>query len=305
MKYSKLLWTVPCLALLVSCGADDDDNGQTTTVPVHAFNHYTELTTGSYAGFGKAVYQFTLKFPASTLQIYTESMSLPGGSQTNFTTSPMAVRPSGMSLDGTYREVIPFATDAPMQKGTVSGLKGVLTQSAWLPGVVAGFPLTVPSMSSHYAVMQYDLNDRFHVKTFWNDITLAGTTVTTFPGMSGPYENNSVTYRIIMDLENPAECKADLIIYNAKFAPQMPALNPILLKGLPVVFTDAGYKIKGVDIVPKLEQDNTMQDNPKFTFNSFVIECSGPEMNSFVIRYKVASVYEGSFAGQWFKPVSK
>ncbi len=293
---------------LVSC---DKENGSgssySSTTPVSAYNLYVSAAGDGEAYTGTAVYKFTLKIPEYTIQLAADAMATPGGSTASFSTVEMNFATAYVSVDDMSREVIAFGAEDAAEGGTkVSGLKGYLTQAAYLPvgETVPGYTVLVPSNSLHYAVMQYTLNDRWNVRTFWPDATFRGSTVTSYPGMTDAYSTDGISYRVVMQLRDGAiSDKADVIFYNAKFAPNAPEIT-VVLKNLDLQFTENGYTVSGVDAIPYMVEAGALQETPRFKFNRFDMDVTG-DLTTAVIGYQVADVYTGSFTGvSVVRPVS-
>lgn len=284
---------------LVSCDKETE-NSYTNTTPVSAYNLYVSADGDAAPSTGSALYKFTLKFPESTIQVAADNMALPGGSTASFSTVGMKLASAIVSVDETSREVIAFGAEDATEGGTdVSELKGYLTQAACLPPdiTVPGYKWFVPSNTLHYVVMQYTLNDRWNVRTFWPDATFKGSTVTSYPGMTEAYSNSGISYRIVMRLnkDNALTDKADIIFYNAKFAPKAPEIT-VVLKNLDLKFNDRGYTVEGTDVIPYMVEADDLQETPRFKFNKFDMRVTG-DLTSAVIVYQVADVYKGTFTG--------
>ncbi len=284
---------------LVSCDKETE-NSYTNTTPVSAYNLYVSAAGDAVPSTGSALYKFTLKFPESTIQVSADNMALPGGSTSSFFTVGMNLASATIKVDETSREVIAFGADEATESGSaVSELSGYLTQAAYLPPdiTVPGYKLFVPSNTLHYVVMQYALNDRWNVRTFWPDATFKGSTITSYPGMTEAYSNSNISYRIVMHLneDKAVTDKADIIFYNAKFAPKAPEIT-VVLKNLYLEFNDRGYTVKGDDVIPYMVEAEDLQETPRFKFNKFDMRVTG-DLTSAVIEYQVADVYKGSFSG--------
>lgn len=162
---------------------------------------------------------------------------------------------------------------------------------------------TAPGVTNEFGsavgfFMQYDLGGSSKVKAMPADITFCGNTVTTYPSEAGiqSYQNDEIKYRVVFDVKNK---KADVVMYDAKFAPPAPALKGLVLRDLDVEFTgDAGFKVSGADVIPEaFEGSEAATPNPRYIFNSFELVSSSSDLTSAKCTYQVMEVFKGSFSG--------
>lgn len=283
-----------------SCSKDSESNNSyTSTTPISAYNLYVASDGSGSSSTGLALYDFTMTFPAYTIQVSADNMAVPGGVSSSFATVPMNLKSSMVTVEETGREIISFSSDNASESSTrIRNLKGSLTQAAYFPPevTVPGYKLLLPGNTKHYVLMQYNLNDNWDVRTFWPDVTFKGSTVTTYPGMGEAFFNSGISYRVVMQLKDKAITdKADVIFYNAKFAPKAPEIT-VVLKNLDLEFNERGYTIKGHDVIPYMLEAGELQETPRFKFNSFDLRVAG-DLTSAVIDYRVADIYSGSFTG--------
>lgn len=294
-----LIGAVAASSLALTSCSENSDNSSTTTVPINAYNLFVPSSGDGDVYTGLALYRSVITFPATTIQIGTDNMAMPGGGNVSFSTINMPLASAMLSVDDEGREVIIFGDKNPSDKGaSVSNLSGSLTQAVYFPPnvTVPGYKLFIPGNSLHYMVMQYDLNNEWNVRTFWPDMTFRGSTVTSYPGMEEAYSNNNIAYRVVMQLkDNAVTDKADVIFYNAKFAPKAPEIT-VVLKDLDLVFSDKGYTVEGKDVIPYTVEAGALQETPRFKFNTFDLAATG-DMTTAMINYQVADIYKGSFTG--------
>lgn len=317
-KYTLAAVAAVSLLALGSC-IKDHENSMESNTPIISYNLLTPVSGEGEAYVRLNKYSVAMKWPDQTIALSSPSLSLPSGATTSFTTVPLPASQEVVFIGDKGYEAIQFAaSDASSDGARVTDLKGVLAQSAYIPpllstGINTGssgqegtidfdktFPLFIPGNSNHYAVIQYTLNNTWKVRTFWPDVTFRGSTVTSYPGMTEPYENTEMSYRVIMKLkDNLPTDKADVIFYNAKFAPPAPEVT-VVLKDLDLKFTDKGYTIAGNNIIPQMYMDQVLADNPKYKFNAFNLSVSG-DLTGANIEYTVADVFHGSFTGRYIK----
>lgn len=302
-KFFKLSLAAAILLPLASCNDDSNKNSYTTGVAISAYNLVTAVDDASVKpAVGLSGYNVTLKHEdqKNSVQIKSGNVVLPDGGSISFTTKPMAVNVSTVAVDDENRALIKFTSENPSESGAeVSQLNGMITQSGYYPGSaeVKGYDLLFPSSTKHYSILDYVLNEKWRVRTFWRDVTFMGSTITTGSKMPGPYTNNKFRYRIYMKTTNGALTgKADVIFYNAKFAEKAPEMT-IVIRDLDVKFSNSGYTVSGTDIIPDMVSDGgELTPTRPFIFNNFTFTVVG-DLTQATASYEVAGKYNGQFQG--------
>lgn len=301
MKKTLLIAAMGLATLGLSSCNDDSDNSTNVNVPIPAYNIVTE-TGGPNVSVSLCYYTVTLTMPDCLMTIGSENVRTTGASTVNFQTIIMPYKASMVEVDGTSREDISFKSAMATGSGAaVTDLSGTLTQAVYMPeaGLVPGYDILLPAGTGHHLYASYTLNGSYAVRTFWPDQTFRGSTMTTFPNQTDPFETDGIYYRVVMkrNADNSLGDKADVIFYNAKFAPAAPVLKAIVLKDLDLKFSSRGYEVSGTEIVPQVLMDGgVLTDNRTFTFDKFEFNCGG-DMTSGVADYEVAGKYKGSFNG--------
>lgn len=191
------------------------------------------------------------------------------------------------AYDALPKDFNPTKVFTPIVKNENAGTK-------FIPGVL----ITPVSQSvSAIFVGYYQMGDRYNVHTFSTDTFYAGTTNT------GYATSDKTVYRVIMDIEKK---KATLLIYDAKFAEEMPSIKTIILPELDIVTNSNGYEIVGENIVPLVpEADSTMAElsqctpNEAFIFNSFRMNTVDQLLTKVNMDYRVAGRFNGKFSGSY------
>ena len=287
---------------LVSCDQESEDT-RTFSFAMAAYNLITSVDDDDVAFVAPVVYSFATKYPDNTITVASSSMSLPDGGSATFTTVPVQMSIKNVSVDDRNVEHITFSSSDPTQSGAkITDFNGILTQGAYAPGSVEvpGYPREYPSkLVAHFPILDYTLNESWRVRTFWSDMTFAGTTTTTYPGMTGPYTNGKIRYRVVMKTgtANSLTGKADVIFYNAKFAASEKAPEiTVALKDLDLKFTKQGYTLAGTDVVPFMMEGGELVPAPSYVFNNFTFNVVG-NLTQCTASYKVANVFDGQFQG--------
>lgn len=296
-------------AALSSCSSDNEKDSQVTLdTPVYAYNHVSRVDgTGSVStGYGK--YSFTTTMPANTIMVSAKNMNLPEVGVSTFKTDNATLLAQSFQYDGVQGESLLFS-GLKSETGTpVSEMGGLLTQCVYGPGEaeVPGYKRLIPDdVTSHWAFITYKVGTALEVNTFWPDVTFCGATETMVPG-EGINLSEDVRYRVVLqrDLNDALTGKADVIMYNAVFAPGMPEIT-IVLKDLAVQWTQNGYRIAGDDIVPFMLMDGALIQNPSKVLDSFKFDVTKGSFNGVKTglvngsaSYTVDGKYQGMFGGK-------
>lgn len=307
MKKSLLYGMAALITVGFASCQEDKESGMSATLSVGAFNLFTPITPGDGEPFVSGNnYSFTLTYPQAVIAINAPAISAPGGSLISFTTSGMPIKSTYPQIDGKQFETVSFSGAEPSIAGAqISNLRGILTNAiyypdnysdpSFLPDYLWPFA-TVPNAKLTF--LQYQL-DKWNVRTFWNDLTYMGNTITTYPQSPDPFNSESIKYRVMLlaNQDGTLTGTANLIFYNAQFAPQAPELQAIVVEGLDVKFTQDGYTLSGTDIVPLCKMDGgELFPLQAFTFNAVNATVDG-DLTGINLTYTVAGIYQGTFLG--------
>lgn len=217
-----------------------------------------------------------------------------GGRSYTFTTDP---QPFQMGENGTL-QAVSFTGGAGHAAGGASSIedvKGLLTNGLYgittNPEVLPGVEFQNPMLFA-----QYSINGEFTVKTFTSNSYYAGTTKLIYPGEGGMAQASvdDAVYRVYLHEDMQ---KADVVMYNLKFVPQMPKMEAVILKNLPMVMTREGFSIRATDIVPETLADGATVPMPSKTFDSVEIAVQGGDLSKVKCTYRVAGIFTGEFEG--------
>lgn len=303
----KLLFSAVALAAVLSLSScsNDSEGSAVLTTPILAYNLYTPLGQDGQVSVSPVRYSFITTYPEATITVSTDNMSIPNGTIGSFTTVPMSYTTKSVEMDDKYsREILTFSNADPHNIGAeITNLSCVLTQAVYSFDdiTVPGYSRLVPGRTLHYVVMQYDLNKTWRVRTFWPDMTFVGSTYMGDAVASAPDENKDMAYRVIMAQEKGAlSGKADVILYNASFEKDAAPVEVMVLKNLEVKFDVNGYVVSGnnitVQTVQKIDDKDSLVDNPGYKFNKFSLRCSG-NMTGATADYELNGTLKGNFTG--------
>lgn len=296
------LLPLACVAI-TSCGGGETKDTRTYSSP--AYNFITSLDGSEEPVVLPSVYNISVDAIASTLTLSCPSLTLPTGT-INFTTSPMSALIAFATPNNRYSLVYLFnAKEAGSGSTDINSVTGYYTQAVYFPNnefggdawKVPGYSWYFPTNTYFYLYAQYKIGNSWYVRTFWPDATYHGKTETSYPGAKEPFTTEDITYRIILQTKDGALTgKADLLMYDAKFAAQMPQpLKCIKAEGFDVELTNSGYVITGSNIVPYYYESGWTEYNERI-FTDFRAEVNG-DLTDISISYTLANVFKGTFRG--------
>lgn len=152
-------------------------------------------------------------------------------------------------------------------------------------------------------IAKYDIGSSYRVNTFQTNTFFKGTTKTTYPMNPDGFVTDDITYRFIINRDNETNTySADMILYNARFAAEMPmSLVAVLVEGLDVEFTASGVNITGENIIPKWYTNGEFMDLERYTFKSVDFRTTNDSYTSAEMVYQVGEDYEGRFSGKYIE----
>lgn len=309
MKHS-FIAAIAALTLLSACN-DTEEAKDTRTFPIETYNL---IVDNSKVRVSPATsYNFTLERIAGTMQISVSDLLSGDDSKVSFTTSPLKYKGGFFSFDENNYEWVGVSADSPSGTGAeITDLRCELTQAkfpaftsenASLAVLKKAFPerKAANGLTGFTPVMEYHLGSAY-VRTFWPDETFRGTT-TIAMGPMGDFKNDVPTYRVIMDLSDSSDYKADVIILGAKFAASMPVELNLILRGLKLEFTEKGYTvINSGDVVPEYLEGDQILPNDSYPFTAFKLVCEDDLTDAsvdFSVKVKAMGdrIVSGAFEG--------
>lgn len=291
----KLLLPILSLGImLASCGTDVKDT--TKTISYVASNLITPLD-GSPAYATNCVYSFHFNLTQGTASVATDNLIINNSAQT-LTTDTVSITNriynSGevIGINGAKGYLNNRATPVTDLNMVISSLFYYDQTNA--PGIT-GIPLAYVTPK---VIGKYRIGNEYEVRTFSHDEFFAGKTVTTYPGAEGmeTFETEGMLYRVVINVKDNT---ADVVIYNAKFAPKAPELTGVILTGLKVAWGAAGYEISGTNLVPSIIEGYAATPNETYKFDSFSFSTTSDNLVSAKIDYSVAGRFQGAFTGAY------
>lgn len=241
-------------------------------------------------------YNLRLDGVKNKITVGTSTLSFDGSNNLSFNSSEMnCINYSVASLGFTGGS---FARGtANLSNGTkIEGINGLYTSMVFTYDVV-GEPFMVV-VSNPMLIMNYKTQDAT-VKTFSMNPFFKGKTTTTynFKGEEQTFTTDEAVYRVNFASDMK---KANVLIYNIRFASQMPRpLQAVVLKDLPVTLTREGYIIEAADFVPEMLESGALTPNPSYKFDSFRLITTSSDLTEASCTYTVNGSFKGSFSGSY------
>lgn len=311
MKKIYLLSGASVIMALSSC-VKDGTYENNFTLPSPAISIITDLNTNEVTAV-PGIYRFNVKFSDSGNSAYVSSPEndlIVNNTNLAFSTEPQAYTTStGFDY---------FLKDA---KATVGNYGWEINNANFLSanpinedqGIKYGYYFDVEPIGQYtfnpqyqnIAIAKYNIGDYYRVNTFPVESFFKGATTLSysFAGVQKEYVNEEIAYRFSINFDKESkEFKANLILYNARFAEEMPmALTAVLVEGLDVEFTSSGVKISGSDIIPSYFTNSQYLEMERYIFKSINFETTDSSYTFGKIDYQVGNDYFGHFEGSYAK----
>lgn len=292
-----------CVSLLMSatlagCSMDNDKVTSYFSVSLCNLIIPADESQVPYADSG-CEYLINLNHTQATAEVKTDNLNI-DGKTLGFTTDEMKYSDL-VSQVGYSRKF--NGSGSINGGGVISDFSGVETTLFYyyptaIPGVVGVTPI------DKQVILSYKVNDEYTVKTFPQDVYYGGETVTRFNmmGQSQTFSNKEPIYRIYFANDMKT---ATVVIYNVKFAEQMPALKALVLKDLDVTYSSVGFTITGEDLVASYLDGEGLTKYEIYPFRSFKFISASTDLvkgecNFIVENTKMpGALFYGSFTGSY------
>lgn len=247
-----------------------------------------------------ANYQLTYKSNNSSVSIATTDLELNGG-EVSFTSSEMKYLPvSAIDDNGNPVQTLSFSGGTASVIGNsglqMTDLSGCQTNYVYGLNIVGD--IIKGTVNSPIVVMQYKIG-AYTVKTFQSNSYFRGTTKTSYSmrGEEQIYVTEDAFYRVQFSKDMK---KADVVLYNVKFAEIMPKpIQAIYIRDIPVVWSSAGYHLTVTDYIPSMLEGTEVTPVESRKFNSFELWTTSSDLTEVSCKYVVAESYKGEFSGRY------
>ncbi len=300
MKKISLICLIAAVAVVMSSCLGDPEDKRTYSITVSNMIIPDDVNAPVTVSHN-CTYNLSADYISHKLTVNTTNLSLPGMSDLSFTSNVMDCTnvSSGPNFSGSFGR-----GSAHLSNGMdITGLNGFYTSlvySVEVTGDPFRFYVTNPMLVMNYHAGNYT------VKTFSMNPFFRGTTITKYKarpeegeeeGREKTFSYGDATYRVnfAQDMKT-----ANVIIYNAKFALEMPnALQAVVLKDLPVELTHSEYVIKASNVIPEVLEGGVLIPYQRFVFNNFTLTTTSNDLTEVQCEYQVAGMYRGSFTGSY------
>ena len=303
MKKSLLFLAAGSVLLVSSCNSKPDEFKQSINYP--AINLITNIETGS-SYISPGTYNCNFNVTDGTVIISSDNLLLnTATSSFRSLETPYTSRlydMSNISATGTMGTIISINDVFATVNGTypVENAKFLITNTGYFSNTVIK---DYPYQALAPLLTQYNIDEEWLVRTFSSDAFYKGSTTTQFSmgGEPSTFTTSDILYRVIVDV---AKSKATLILYDAKFAENMPVtIAAIIVEGLDFKASSEGYTITGANIVPSMLEGNGTTPAPEYTFTSVKISNTSNDLTTATIDYEInfrgMIPYYGTFTGRY------
>ncbi len=286
---------------LTGClGKDGDDVQNVSTVTRAVLNHLSPVDGEDEIVVSRG--EYTLRFDnVSNLVVVSSGTIRYKNADHSMRTGDLSFSAAMYNLGGYAGQVFQWrggeGNNAAAGYPTVTGLRGKMSDLYYFDNVLQ-IPELGPMNTNVLSRLNlsYTYDNLYNVTTFYPDMMFAGETSTTVSEGADPYKSSTPRYRVVINWE---EKTASMVIYNAKFNPQMPEMTALLLKGLSVEWTPTGYIITGENIVAGQVENGQATPVPAFPFTSIKVETTSADMTQAKIDYVVGGRFHGVCNGAY------
>lgn len=288
----KILMPLVAMAFVVaSCGTHSGDNY--TNYNYREYNFISDIQDStSVANISGSVYSVKMNWNQNTAELSTYNLVL-DNQNVSFETNPMPLFIESVKdpFSVYYVQQGTFSSKDKENVGkgaTITDLSALFTTGVYnVPMNVPGF--STPVISEQRLVLDYKINDRYRVRTFWSDCFYIGDTFVY--GSEGQYTTQSTFYFVQLDLSKKT---AKVVVYAPKFSDEakdedMP--NAFVLSDIPVIITHDTYYMQvespKTEILITTAGKNELQEPGKYQITDFKFNLTSEDMASAKISFTV------------------
>lgn len=278
--------------LLSSCGVDKDqpENTQKATATLPTVIIPTDAS--KEAEFATEVnYTIMNYFNTGTWTVQVSNLSPSFSSSISFTSPRMS--PTFSVKTGLQMSFLtPFVSN---EGAAVDALSMIVSDTYNYYVDVA------PSLGVFYFI-DFKVGDEYKVKTFELNTYYAGNTVSSYTTEDGDKKSYTAAGPMFNIQMYSNLTKADLIIYNARFAEEMPEITRMVISGLKIVPDRLyGYRITGTAINPVVGTGAHATEYPAYQFTDIDFHPINDNLTEAQLTFKVGDRYSATFRGSCFK----
>lgn len=307
----KKIFTIALVAgLLVMASCSDKEPTNTASETVFTYNYVTTLDDSAQPVIKKGNYTFGFDFVNNDVNIATDRVDLGNNEEIKFTTEKFKFTNSVvLGFNEKPQTVLHGSDPAPCfadngmkitdLRFELSPIFNIPPQLSYTKDPESQLPqpdLSYTARAGSAPTLRYVVGDLYKIYTFWPDLYYCGATDTEVINVPGnEFRSQDIGYRIKFDI---AKKKAQVVLYNVQFNPNMPKMECLILPDLDVQFTNNGYIIEATNINPLYIEGEKIMENPRFPFTSFKFVAEG-NMVTGKCDFTVAGRFHGSFEGEY------
>ena len=273
---------------LASCDTDTKDSY--STMGFGEYNLISDLTDSSKpAQVSSSSYTLKLNWSHDCVDIATSTLTI-NNQKTSFETDTMALKivylvPEG---GGSYIEMGAFGKQSNVGKGAeITNLDGYFTPAFYnVNGLYVPEVETTIASAGYRLIMGYDLNDQYHVQTFWPICYYVGKS---YVSGSETFATEGTAYRVELNFDKNL---ARVVIYYPAFSSSDQNVpKAIVLEDIPVKFSNKYYYLEAD--APKTRvlgsKDNVIAlvESDQYQASNFSLTMADPDLTHAVITYRI------------------
>lgn len=273
---------------LASCDTTSKDSY--TTMGFGEYNLISDLTdTSKPAQVSSGSYSLKLNWTQNCVDLSTTSLTI-NNQKISFETDTMALKivylvPEG---GGSYIEMGAFGNKSNVGKGAeITNLDGYFTPAYYnVNGLYVPEVETTIGSAGYRMIMGYDLNDQYHVQTFWPMCYYVGKS---YVSGTETFATEGTAYRVELNFEKN---QARVVIYYPAFtSSDKDVPKAIVLDEIPILFGNKYYYLEAD--APKTRvlgsKDNVIAlvDSEQYQVSKFSLTMADPDLTHAVITYRI------------------
>lgn len=276
--------------MLASCEPTTKDSYKTMGYPECNFI-IDNSDASAPAQVSTASYEVKFNLSKYCVDIKTSDLVI-NNQKVSFETDTMALRTRNVqtTIDGKTEtlSLLTFSSGGSKWPGSAaSDIKGTFVYSL----VPTGSDILNPNFNVAYVErldMNYMINDRYNVQTFWPANFYMGQSVATAGNDS--YSTKNISYLTQIDFEKKT---ASVLVYNAEFAANEEKALPkvIRFEDIPVVFTHDSFSLESAapktTVLGKKDNKTEMVDSVGFAATDFNLTLISRDLTEAMISYKL------------------
>ncbi len=284
-----LLAIAVAATVLTSCGTDSKDSY--STMNFAEYNLITDLEDQSApAQATPVVYNMMLNYSKNCVDIKAYDLAI-NDQKISFETDTMALTTSYLvSQDGEN-----YITQGHFSKKTNVGKGAEITNinATFTPGVYNITSISIPGYeSTQYAfgyrlLMGYDLNNKYHVRTFWPLCYYAGKSYVSGSGTS--HSTNNTSYRVELNFEKKTARVA--VLYPEFSTDDKDVPQAIVFEEVPIKFDHNSYYLKAdspkTRVLGKKDNTTALVESEQYKASNFSMTIVSQDLTEVAINYSI------------------